>query len=110
MPNRGVCAQARPAPLRFGRSKVHAWGLHASRAIAAEEFLVEYVGEVIRAELADAREAFYEAHGMDSSYLFRIDASLVIDATCKARPPRRTSSQPDSVKLSGGPPGPLLRR
>lgn len=39
--------------MRFGRSKVHAWGLFSARNIAAEEFLVEYVGELIRSELAD---------------------------------------------------------
>ena len=52
-PNRGCAAQARAAPMRFGRSRVHAWGLFSARAIAAEEFLVEYVGELIRSELAD---------------------------------------------------------
>ena len=49
----GYVAQARAAPMRFGRSRVHAWGLFSARAIAAEEFLVEYVGELIRSELAD---------------------------------------------------------
>ena len=39
--------------MRFGRSRVHAWGLFSARDIAAEEFLVEYVGELIRSELAD---------------------------------------------------------
>ena len=31
------------------------------------------------------REAAYEARGMDSSYLFRIDEMQVIDATLKVR-------------------------
>ncbi len=78
--------RARPSPLRFGKSRVHAWGMFAARPIAAEEFLVEYVGQTIRSELTDAREAGYEARGMDSSYLFRIDRTLVIDATVMARP------------------------
>ncbi|KAK9821421.1 hypothetical protein WJX81_002455 [Elliptochloris bilobata] len=80
--------KARAAPMRFGRSRVHAWGLFAARDIAPQEFLVEYVGELIRAELADRREAAYEARGMDSSYLFRIDDFLVIDATNKGNQAR----------------------
>ena len=34
--------------LRFGRSRIHAWGVFAAEAIAANEFVVEYKGELIR--------------------------------------------------------------
>ena len=38
--------QGRTADLRFGRSRVHAWGLFAKRAIEPETFIIEYVGQV----------------------------------------------------------------
>ena len=42
-----VCAlQGRTADLRFGRSRVHAWGLFAKRDIEPETFIIEYVGQV----------------------------------------------------------------
>eukprot|EP00959_Pyramimonas_sp_CCMP1952_P223129 4664675-Pyramimonas_sp.AAC.1 len=46
-----------------------------------EEFVIEYVGELVRSNVADRREAWYESKGMDSSYLFRIDDEFVVDAT-----------------------------
>jgi SET domain-containing protein len=55
----------------FGRSGVHGWGLFAGEAIAGKEFVVEYVGQLIRPVLSDNREKAYEARGWDSSYLFR---------------------------------------
>lgn len=45
--------------------------------------MIEYVGEVIRAQVADKREKAYERQGIGSSYLFRIDEDLVVDATKK---------------------------
>ena len=42
-----VCAlQGRTADLRFGRSRVHAWGLFARQDIEPETFIIEYVGQV----------------------------------------------------------------
>ena len=38
--------QGRTQDLRFGRSRVHAWGLFAKQDIEAEEFIIEYVGQV----------------------------------------------------------------
>ena len=35
--------------------------------------------------MSDARERSYEAAGIDSSYLFRVDLEWVLDATFKAR-------------------------
>jgi histone-lysine N-methyltransferase SETD1 len=55
----------------FGRSGVHGWGLFAAEDIAEGEFVIEYVGELIRPVLSDIREQQYEARGWDSSYLFR---------------------------------------
>ena len=67
--------------------------------IGADEMVIEYVGDVIRPVLADARENRYEKQvsefkqilksslnnfflqGIGSSYLFRIDLDYVVDAT-----------------------------
>ena len=51
--------------------------------IARGEMVIEYVGEVIRAQVADKRKKVYEMQGIGSSYLFRIDEGLVMDATKK---------------------------
>jgi SET domain-containing protein len=45
--------------------------------------VIEYIGEVIRSKTADNREKQYEATGIGSSYLFRVDNDNVIDATFK---------------------------
>jgi SET domain-containing protein len=45
--------------------------------------VIEYVGEVVRGAVADRREKAYERQGIGSSYLFRIDEELVVDATKK---------------------------
>lgn len=49
--------------------------------IAADEMVIEYVGQMVRPIVADVREAQYEATGIGSSYLFRIDLDTIIDAT-----------------------------
>ncbi len=49
--------------------------------IAADEMVIEYVGQKVRAIVADIRERQYEATGIGSSYLFRIDVDNIIDAT-----------------------------
>ena len=75
--------QTRKKHLRFARSPIHDWGLYAMERIARGEMVIEYVGEVIRAAVADKREKAYERQGIGSSYLFRIDEDLVVDATKK---------------------------
>jgi len=67
--------------MRFGKSAIHDWGLFAMEHIGADEMVIEYVGDVIRPVLADARENRYEKQGIGSSYLFRIDLDYVVDAT-----------------------------
>jgi len=57
--------------------------LFAAEKIDAQEIVIEYVGEVIRQKVADHREKLYEASGIGSSYLFRVDAEKIIDATKK---------------------------
>ncbi|NXH10446.1 SET1A methyltransferase, partial [Bucco capensis] len=40
--------QFRKKRLRFGRSRIHEWGLFAMEPIAADEMVIEYVGQSIR--------------------------------------------------------------
>ncbi|TFK31950.1 hypothetical protein BDQ12DRAFT_693258 [Crucibulum laeve] len=75
--------QTRKKHLRFARSPIHDWGLYAMEKISRGEMVIEYVGEVIRAQVAEKREKAYERQGIGSSYLFRIDEDLVVDATKK---------------------------
>lgn len=74
---------ARTKRVVFERSRIHGWGLFALEPIAANDFIVEYVGELIRNPVADAREQRYTEGGEDSSYMFRLDELLVVDATRK---------------------------
>ncbi|NXO76576.1 SET1A methyltransferase, partial [Sitta europaea] len=67
--------QFRKKRLRFGRSRIHEWGLFAMEPIAADEMVIEYVGQNIR-QVSDPR-----AEGIGSSYLFRVDHDTIIDAT-----------------------------
>ncbi|KAG8906982.1 histone methyltransferase set1 [Tulasnella sp. 403] len=75
--------RARKKQLIFARSPIHDWGLYAMEAIPQGEMVIEYVGEVIRAQVADKREKWYERIGIGSSYLFRVDEDSVVDATKK---------------------------
>ena len=50
-------------------------------AVAADEMVIEYVGQSIRSIIADLREIQYEKMGIGSSYLFRVDLDSIIDAT-----------------------------
>nr|XP_019960975.1 PREDICTED: histone-lysine N-methyltransferase SETD1B-like [Paralichthys olivaceus] len=73
--------QFRKKRIRFSRSHIHEWGLFAMEPIAAEEMVIEYVGQIIRQVIADMREQRYEEEGIGSSYLFRVDQDTIIDAT-----------------------------
>ncbi|KAJ1891525.1 Histone-lysine N-methyltransferase setd1b, partial [Kickxella alabastrina] len=73
--------ESRTKRLRFSKSAIHDWGLFASEPIFQGEFVIEYIGERIRAQLADLREEHYEREGIGSSYLFRVDDETVVDAT-----------------------------
>ncbi|CAO3625651.1 unnamed protein product [Cunninghamella echinulata] len=69
--------------LKFGRSAIHDWGLFAMEPIYQNEFVIEYLGEVIRQQVANHREREYEESGIGSSYLFRVDDDIIVDATIK---------------------------
>lgn len=67
--------------LKFAKSDIHDWGLFAMEKIEANDMIIEYIGEKIRLKIADLREIEYEKQGIGSSYLFRVDEDIVIDAT-----------------------------
>ena len=73
----------RKKPVKFARSAIHNWGLYSLESIAANEMIIEYVGEKVRQDIADLRERRYDKSGVGSSYLFRIDEGTVVDATKK---------------------------
>jgi histone-lysine N-methyltransferase SETD1 len=73
--------KARKKQLKFARSPIHDWGLFAMEDIEAHEMVIEYVGEIIRFQVAELREKQYERVGIGSSYLFRIDDENIIDGT-----------------------------
>jgi hypothetical protein len=64
--------------LFFAKSPIHEMGLYAQEKIEANEMVIEYVGEIIRQQVAEERERLY-----GSSYLFKVDDDTVIDATKK---------------------------
>ena len=52
--------QARKKQLRFAKSPIHDWGLYAMELIPAGDMVIEYVGEIVRQQVADHREKMYE--------------------------------------------------
>lgn len=75
--------RTRKKQLKFAKSPIHDWGLYAMEFIPAGDMVIEYVGEVVRQQVADEREKQYERQGNFSTYLFRVDDDLVVDATHK---------------------------
>lgn len=70
------------------RSHIHGWGLFAKIEFPQDSMIVEYMGEVVRQVVADAREKQYEISGEGSCYMFRLDLERIVDATkigCMAR-------------------------
>lgn len=67
--------------LKIGKSAIHGWGLFTMESIAANEMVIENVGQNIRLVVADQRKQKYEVIGLGSSYLFRIDLNNIIDST-----------------------------
>lgn len=64
------------------RSGIAELGIYTTEDIAAKELLMEYVGEVVRREVAELRERKYMALGLEvGCYLFSLGPDWVIDAT-----------------------------
>ncbi|XP_037091196.1 histone-lysine N-methyltransferase 2D-like [Pollicipes pollicipes] len=64
----------------LARSKIQGLGLYAARPIEKFTMIIEYIGEVIRNEIAECREKRYEAANR-GIYMFRVDENHVVDAT-----------------------------
>lgn len=52
--------QTRKKQLKFAKSPIHDWGLYAMELIPAGDMVIEYVGEIVRQQVADHREKMYE--------------------------------------------------
>ncbi|XP_023312429.1 histone-lysine N-methyltransferase 2C isoform X6 [Anoplophora glabripennis] len=64
----------------LARSKIQGLGLYAARDLEKHTMVIEYIGEIIRTELAECREKQYEAKNR-GIYMFRLDEERVVDAT-----------------------------
>ena len=68
--------------MRFGKSAIHDWGLFAMEHIGADEMVIEYVGDVIRPVLADARENRYEKQVLMEITIVSRDSYLLTCVVC----------------------------
>ncbi|OQO12659.1 hypothetical protein B0A48_02122 [Cryoendolithus antarcticus] len=80
----GICRNsdiqhAKAKLVLLGDSGVHGMGLYAGEAIRADEFIGEYVGEVITTNEGERRGAVYEHQFL--SYLFSLNKTQEVDAT-----------------------------
>jgi SET domain-containing protein len=66
---------------------LHGRGLYALAPAAVGDFVCEYLGEAVRAPLADVREAAY-GFADGGTYMFRADGDTVVDATQAGGPAR----------------------
>ena len=68
--------------MRFGKSAIHDWGLFAMEHIGADEMVIEYVGDVIRPVLADARENRYEKQVLMEVTIVSRKSYLITSIVC----------------------------
>lgn len=67
--------------LRLGHSAIHGWGVFSETNVAADDMVIEFVGEVVSQKVAEKREKKYFKSGLGSSYLFSLDNGFVVDGT-----------------------------
>lgn len=48
---------------------MHGIGLFATQKYAASDMIIEFVGELIRSQIADQREKLYARRGIDSCFM-----------------------------------------
>eukprot|EP00727_Mastigamoeba_balamuthi_P008409 m51a1_g4190 putative trithorax- isoform d (2135) ;mRNA; f:392342-401491 len=68
--------------LRVGKSPIQGLGVFAKVDIESETYLLEYMGEIIRQNLADIREERYRRMGI-GDYMFSLGDGRVVDATMR---------------------------
>ncbi|XP_047667134.1 histone-lysine N-methyltransferase 2C isoform X10 [Tachysurus fulvidraco] len=71
----------------LARSRIQGLGLYAARDIEKYTMVIEYIGTIIRNEVANRKEKMYETQNR-GVYMFRIDSEHVIDATITGGPAR----------------------
>uniref|UniRef100_A0A3P8WQ55 [histone H3]-lysine(4) N-methyltransferase n=1 Tax=Cynoglossus semilaevis TaxID=244447 RepID=A0A3P8WQ55_CYNSE len=71
----------------LARSGIQGLGLYAARDIEKCTMVIEYIGTIIRSEVANRKERLYESQNR-GVYMFRIDNDFVIDATITGGPAR----------------------
>jgi histone-lysine N-methyltransferase SETD1 len=52
----------RQKAVRFGKSKIHRWGVFAAEALRKDDMLLEYRGEAIGNAVAEIREKVRRTH------------------------------------------------
>ncbi|XP_069504025.1 histone-lysine N-methyltransferase 2C isoform X7 [Ambystoma mexicanum] len=71
----------------LARSHIQGLGLYAARDIEKHTMVIEYIGTIIRNEVANRKEKLYESQNR-GVYMFRMDNEHVIDATLTGGPAR----------------------
>ncbi|XP_054254744.1 histone-lysine N-methyltransferase 2D [Indicator indicator] len=71
----------------LARSRIQGLGLYAAKDIEKHTMVIEYIGTIIRNEVANRREKVYEEQNR-GIYMFRINNEHVIDATLTGGPAR----------------------
>ncbi|XP_041102786.1 histone-lysine N-methyltransferase 2C-like isoform X5 [Polyodon spathula] len=71
----------------LARSRIQGLGLYAARDIEKHTMVIEYMGTVIRNEVARRKEKHYESQNR-GVFMFRMDSEHVIDATLTGGPAR----------------------
>jgi SET domain-containing protein len=59
--------------------------------------VIEYVGELVRNEVADKRESYYNKVGFGDCYMFRLDENYVVDASFKGNEARYLNHSCDVI-------------
>ncbi|KAJ6245463.1 histone-lysine n-methyltransferase setd1 [Anaeramoeba flamelloides] len=72
---------SREKKITFTKSKIHNWGLITKEPITKGDFVVEYLGGLIRHRICEERELVYRQMGIGDDYMFDIEDGLVVDAT-----------------------------
>ncbi|XP_035272042.1 histone-lysine N-methyltransferase 2C isoform X3 [Anguilla anguilla] len=71
----------------LARSGIQGLGLYAAKDIEKYTMIIEYIGTIIRNEVANRKEKLYQSQNR-GVYMFRIDSEHVIDATITGGPAR----------------------
>lgn len=75
------CTLQRKKKLWIGRSDIHGFGCFAGENVKKDEYITEYLGEMISQIEADRRGKVYDEQNI--SYLFNLNEEYCIDATRK---------------------------